>query len=312
MTKDKAFYRSFFSLCIVLMLQNIVVISVNLADNIMLGGFSETALAGAAAVNQIQFVFQQLLSATGEGIVIFGSQYWGKHQHEPVKKITATALHTGLALAVILFVMVSVMPYRMVGMFTENEAIVAEGVKYILIMRFSYLFFAVTMVMQAALRCAEMVRISLYLSIMTFFVNCGINSVLIYGRFGAPRMGIQGAAIGTLTARILECVVILCYAANRSHAITFRGRDFLEESSVLRKDYYKKVAPMMVVQGLWGLNNAFQTMILGHMSDSAIAASSVSSTLFLLVKSMAVGAASSASVIVGKTIGAGKIDTVKE
>lgn len=312
MTKEKEFYRSFFSLCIVLMLQNIVVISVNLADNIMLGGFSETALSGAAAVNQIQFVFQQLVTAVGEGIVIFGSQYWGKRQQDPVKKITATALHTGLFIAILLFTLVSLMPYRMVGMFTENEAIIAEGVKYIRIMRFSYVFFAVTIVMQAALRCAAMVRISLYLSVMTFFVNCGINSVLIYGRFGAPRLGIQGAAIGTLTARILECIVILCYAANRSHKITFKGRDLWYESRILRMDYYKIVAPMMVVQGLWGLNNAFQTMILGHMSDSAIAASSVSSTLFLVMKSMAVGAASSASVIIGKTIGEGRIDTVKE
>lgn len=311
-TKDKEFYHSFFSLCIVLMLQNIVVISVNLADNIMLGSYSEISLSGAAAVNQIQFVFQQILSAIGEGVVIFGSQYWGKHQQDPVKKITASALRIGLLLAIVLFVLVSLFPYRVIGLFTENEAIVEEGVKYILIMRFSYIFFAVTMVMQAALRCAEMVRISLYLSVMTFFVNCGINSVLIYGRFGAPRLGIQGAAIGTLTARILEFIVILTYAANKSHKITYKGRELLLENKVLRMDYLKIVAPMVVVQGLWGLNNALQTMILGHMSDYAIAASSVSATLYLLLKSMAVGTASSASVIIGKTIGEGRIRTVKE
>ena len=103
MIKERKFYKSFFSLCIVLMLQNIIVISINLADNIMLGSYNETALSGAATVNQIQFVFQQLLTAAGEGIVILGSQYWGKGHGDSVKKITVTALRTGLLFAIILF-----------------------------------------------------------------------------------------------------------------------------------------------------------------------------------------------------------------
>ena len=311
-TKDKQFYRSFFSVCIVLMLQNIIVISVNLADNIMLGGYSESALSGAAAVNQIQFVFQQLLTAAGEGVVIIGSQYWGKRQPDAVKKIMATALRTGLVFGGILFLLVSLFPFQAIGLFTENQAIVREGVRYLQIIRFTYLFFAVTMIVEAALRCAEMVKISLWLSVMTFFVNCGINYVLIYGRFGAPELGIQGAAIGTLTARILECVVVLLYAGKRTHGLYFRLAELFRESRQLRRDYFATVISMMVVQGLWGLNNALQTMILGHLSDSAIAAGSISSTLYLLLKSMSVGAASAAAIIVGQTVGAGKYEKVKE
>lgn len=308
----KEFYRTFFSLSIVLMLQNIVVISINLADNIMLGGYSETALSGAAAVNQIQFVFQQLVMAAGEGIVMIGSQYWGRNQGGPVKKITVTALRTGLAFAVLLFAAVSLFPHHILKLFTDNESIIAEGMQYLNIIRFTYLFFAVTTVMEAALRCAEMVRIALYMSVMTFFVNCGINYVLIYGRFGAPQLGIRGAAVGTLTARILECLVVLAYAAGKTHRLTFRPGDLRHENRSLRADYFRTVWIMLVVQGLWGLNNAVQTMILGHMSDNAIAASSISSTLFLLLKSMAVGASSAASVIIGQTIGKGKISLVKE
>ena len=76
-----------------LVLQNVVTLSVNLADNMMLGSYSETALSGVAAVNQIQFIYQQLLMALGDGLVIFCSQYWGKRQTEPMKKISATAMH---------------------------------------------------------------------------------------------------------------------------------------------------------------------------------------------------------------------------
>ena len=105
--KNKTFYRNFFSIYIALVLQNVVTLSVNLADNMMLGAYSETSLAGVAAVNQIQFVYQQFLLALGDGLVIFCSQYWGKRQTAPMKKIAATAMHAGLLIAIALFVLVS-------------------------------------------------------------------------------------------------------------------------------------------------------------------------------------------------------------
>ena len=94
---------NFYSIYIPLVLQNIITLSVNLADNIMLGAYSETALAGVAAVNQIQFVYQQLIMALGDGLVMFGSQYWGRGQVQPIKKITASAMYGAAALAAVLF-----------------------------------------------------------------------------------------------------------------------------------------------------------------------------------------------------------------
>lgn len=92
-----------------LVLQNVVTLSVNLADNIMLGAFSETALSGVTTVNQVQFVFQQLLMALGDGLVIFGSQYWGKKETEPVRKIGAWAMRTGFFIALVLFIRIPVL-----------------------------------------------------------------------------------------------------------------------------------------------------------------------------------------------------------
>lgn len=103
------FYRNFLKLCSMLVLQNVVTLSVNLADNIMLGAFSETALSGVTTVNQVQFVFQQLLMALGDGLVIFGSQYWGKKETEPVRKIGAWAMRTGFFIALVLFIRIPVL-----------------------------------------------------------------------------------------------------------------------------------------------------------------------------------------------------------
>lgn len=310
--ENRSFYKNFFAIYIALVLQNVVTLSVNLADNIMLGAYSETSLAGVAAVNQIQFVFQQLVMALGDGLVIFCSQYWGKRKTAPMKKIAATAMYAALIIAVILFGMVSIFPNRAVGIFTTDRPIIAEGVKYLNIIRFTYLFFAVTQLLLAALRSAETVKIAFQLSVLTFFVNCGINYILIFGNFGAPRMGVEGAAIGTLIARVTECGVLITYIAKKEKNLNLRFKDYLQFDRNLSKDYFKVVTPMLVVQGLWGLNTALQTVILGHMTASAIAANSAASTLFLMVKSTAVGASSTASVVIGKTIGTGDIAKVKE
>ena len=139
--KDREFYKSFFRLYVVLVLQNIVTLSVNLADNIMLGSYGEISLSGVTSVNQIQFLYQQLLIAFGDGMVIFCSQYWGKKQFAPMKKIIALAMHFGIAVAVILFAVISVFPEQAMLCFTSDRQIIEEGVRYLHTIRFTYLFF---------------------------------------------------------------------------------------------------------------------------------------------------------------------------
>jgi len=311
LNQQKGFYKNFFNIYVALVLQNIITISVNLADNVMLGAYSETALSGAAAVNQIQFVYQQLLLALGDGLVIFCSQYWGKKQTGPMKKIAAIAMYAAIFIAVVLFGLVSLFPYQAVGIFTTDGPIIEAGVSYLNVIRFTYLFFAITQILLATMRSVETVKIAFQLSVMTFFVNCGINYVLIFGHFGAPELGIVGAAIGTLTARIMEIIVLIFYIKKKDKKLQIRLSDYFSLDKQLAKDYTKITAPMVFTQGLWGVNTALQTAILGHMTATAIAANSAASTLFLLMKSTAVGAASTASIIIGKAIGVGDIEQVK-
>lgn len=305
------FYKNFFSIYITLVLQNVITLSVNLADNLMLGSYSETALAGVAAVNQIQFVYQQIILALGDGLVIFCSQYWGKRRIDSMKKISSAAMRAALVAAVVLFAAVSIFPYEAVRIFTEDVPIIEEGVGYLGIVRFTYLFFAVTQILLASMRSVESVKLAFRLSVMTLLVNCGINYGLIFGHFGAPCMGAQGAAVGTLVARVLECVVLIWYVIKKDEKLRLRLKDYLSTDKVLVWDYIKIVVPILIVQGLWGVNTALQTVILGHMTAAAIAANSAAATLFLVVKSAAVGASSTASVLIGKTIGTGDMGLVK-
>ena len=312
MIKEKRFYIQFFSMLIVLILQNVITLSVNLADNIMLGGYSEQALAGVAAVNQIQFIYQQLLMAAGEGIVILGAQYFGKNQIQPVRTIASIAMHFGIALGIGLFILVSLFPHALVQVFTTDEAIIVQGVSYLKVIRFTYLFFAMTQLLLAALRSTGTVEIALGLSLWALACNCTINYTLIYGHFGFPRMGAVGAAIGTLVSRITELLILIFYIARKEKILHLSPSMYMKTDRLLRKDYFKVIYPILIGNGLWGLNNAAQNAILGHMSSRAIAANSVASTMFLMVKSMAVGDGATASFFVGKTIGEGNARRLKE
>lgn len=304
-TKDRSFYRTFVRLALALMVQQAVVLSVNLADNVMLGSYSETALAGVAAVNQIQFVLQQLVFGFSNGMIVLASQYWGRKQTGPIRRLTAIAFWGALLVAAALFALASLFPRHLVQLFTDDPAIVAQGCAYLSIVRFSYLFFAATTVLLGSLRAVERVRIALVVSLVALVVNCSINFVLICGRFGLPELGVRGAAIGTLTARVLECAIVSVYALAADGRLRLRPADLLRLDRMLLGDYVRVSLPVVVTSALWGLNTAMQTVILGHMSSGAIAAHAISSTIFLFLKVTSVGAASAASVIIGKAVGEG-------
>ena len=302
-TKDKEFYKSFLILCITLMLEQAVILSVNLADNIMLGNYSESALSGVAAVNQIQFVLQQIVYGISNGVIVLGCQYFGQGKREPVKKLALTGFYAEMFVAFALFAAVAMYPHYALKIFTNDTDVINEGVKYIDIIKFTYPVFACTAIMLASLRIMQCVKIALVVSVISLCVNCCVNYILIFGNFGMPEMGVRGAAIGTLTARILECIIVFSFIKFKYRRVKIRK--YLKPDKNLAKDYFKVCIPIVLSSLMWGVSNAVQTVILGHMDTSAMAAYSISSTLFLLLKVTSVGAASAASVLIGQEIGRG-------
>ena len=163
----------------------------------------------------------------------------------------------------------------------------------------------------AALRCIETVRISFITSIISLFVNVMINYVLIYGNFGMPRMGIMGAAIGTLIARILELLIVLSYMVFRDKKLSLFRTNFLKKDKQLRRDYSKVAFPIILSQVLWAVSVPMQTAILGRLSTDAIAANSVATTFYSYLKVFVVAMSSASSVLIGTAIGRGDMGEIK-
>lgn len=316
-TRDKSFYKNFFSLMAILALQNMIVLSVNLLDNLMIGNYSEDALAGVATVNQIQFIFQQVLMGSGDALVVMGSQYWGQGRISPIKRLFNGGLMLALGFGIILFTFASFIPEQMVSIFTTDAAHIQYGAEYINVIRFTYLIFPISSILLSSLKSVETVKIAFVTSIVCLFVNAGINYTLIYGHFGFPQLGVTGAAIGTLVARIVELCIILVFVFKIDKKLSYKPRDFITFDKKLLLDYFKNCVSFVVVAVLFGLSTALQTVILGHIdltnvSGDPIAANSISSTMYMMLKVAAIGASNAAAIIIGKTIGQNNIGKVKE
>ena len=311
-TKDKAFYRTFWGMTLVVALQNLVAFSVNMTDNIMLGNYSQEALSGAAIVNQIFFVVQQITFGIGNAMVMLGSQYWGRKKTGPICEITGIALKIGFIFSAIIVLACSFFPVEFLRLFTNSTPIIQEGCDYLYLMQWTFVLFIFSSILMSTLRSVETVKISFYISVMSLIVNAGINYTLIFGNFGFPQMGITGAAVGTLAARILELAVIVFYLFKLDTKIRiFTYGNIFKSSAVLKKDFYKVLIPIIINQTLWAVSIPIQTAILGHLSDDAIAANSISSTFFQYLKVIVIALSSASSVLIGIAIGRGDMARVR-
>ncbi|MBQ6239520.1 MAG: MATE family efflux transporter [Firmicutes bacterium] len=306
MIKDKSFYAAFFKMALVLILQQVITLSVNLADNIMIGAYSEAALAGIAAVNQVHFLFQQSTICFGSGIVILGSQYYGKNNLAPVKQLISLGMWCGVGLSFLFLGATLLFPEPIVRIYVKDEPIIAEGLEYLRIVRYTYLPFIITQILIATLRGTGDVKIVVPLSLSALGINVLANYALIYGRLGFPEMGSAGAALATLIARIAELAILIVYLSRRNR-LGLRLRDFFRKITDTRlvKDYFRVIFPIFVNGFLWGMNTSCQNSILGHMTATAIAANSVSSALYMVLKSVPKGTQLAAEFFIGKAIGEG-------
>ena len=312
-TEERSFYKTFISLWGVLVLNNVIVLGVNLADNIMLGAYSEPALSGAAACNQLQFIFQQVIFGLGNTAVLLGSQYWGEKKLKPIKSLAASALICGVLFSLLLFILTSAFPYQTVGIFTKSEIIKQQGVEYLSVIKYTYPVFAVTNILLACLRSVESVKIGFRVSVVTLIVNISLNYVLIFGKLGFEPMGAKGAATATLISRIAELLFVIIHIMFIEKNLMLSFGDMVKTDLPLFKKYALSSVPFVLTDGLFGVSTALQTVILGHMSDAAIAANSVSTTLYQVLKVAAIGSSAASAVIIGKSIGQGKsLDKIKE
>jgi len=309
--KRREMLREFYPLLTAVALQQILALTVNLVDNFMLGTYSELAMSGASLVNQIQFMMQQLTAGVGAGVAVLGAQYWGKREIEPIKKIMSVGLRFGLGAGLLFSLVTRFFPAQVIGLLADDAAIIAASVEYLDVMCWTFLIYGVSAVLMYSLQSVQTAFIGMVMSGSTILINMALNYTLIYGNFGAPELGIRGAAYATLTSRIVELLLVVCYILFRDRKLRIRVRDMIAFDFSYLKDYIRVSLPVMMSGILWGVAQTAQTAILGHISPETIAANSISSVIFQLFAAYGMACANAASVMIGKTVGEGRTDLVR-
>ncbi len=307
MLRDRIFLQKAVMIALPVALQGMLNTIVNLVDTMMIGQLGETTIAAVGLANKVFFVFSLLVFGVSSGSGVLAAQYWGNHDIKNIRKVTGLSLIIALAGA-LLFVVPSVLrPSAVMRIFTDSEGAIRIGAVYLAIAALSYPFTAVTNIYVAMLRAVGQVKAPVIISCMTILVNITLNYVLIFGHFGAPQMGAAGAAVATLTARMVESAAILGVTYLTRMPIAGNMRELFGYNAAFIRQFLGTASPVIANEFIWGLGTTMYSLAYGRMGDNAVASITIATTIQDIVVVLFQGLSAATAVILGNEMGAGKL-----
>ena len=265
MLNKKDFLKYASTLAFPIMLQNLIGTLVNIADTVMLGYVSQTAMSASSLANQYTFILFCLYYGMATGTSVLCAQYWGKGDKKTVEKILGLAERISLIISLIFFVISFTMPTAIMKIFTNSPETIAAGSEYLKVISFSFVFMGFSQIFMSALRSIGKIMLPSVTYIVSLCVNVFCNATFIFGLFGLPKLGVTGVALGTVIARISEVLICLIYSL-RSSDVRFRIKYFFAKSDILLQDFIKIATPAVINDVVWSFANSAFAAILGHIT----------------------------------------------
>lgn len=306
--KDKKFYKMLLAICIPIALQNLITQATSFADTIMLGiaDSQGTLLSASSLANNPFFILTLVCFGIASGSAILSSQYWGKNDIPAIRTIISMIVKLSTVIGFVFGAVVILFPEAVMSLFSRNEVMISAGADYLRIIGFAYPFFAFGNTLICAIRGVEIVKISVVVNLSGLVTNVLLNWVLIFGRLGAPAMGIKGAATATLIARLVEFAVTVIYVFGIDKKLGMKLKHMLSFNGTLARDLIKYSTPVVINEIFWSLAISMQAAILGHIEYSAgdpVSANTIASMIYQLAAVVISGVANASAVVVGKAIG---------
>lgn len=301
------FYRNLWKLTLPIVLQNLITTSLGFADTFMVGLLGNAEMAAVTAANVPIFITQCMIFGFQSGMTVLVSQYWGKCDTDNISRCTGVTLYAVTAISTLVALTTFFFPTQVLHLITPNEELVVLGAPYIRIVGFSYIFNGISSVYAGVQRSTEYPAFGTILFAVSMCVNTFLNYVLIFGKFGAPAMGVTGAAVATLISRIVEFFIAVAFALLNKR-LPLRWSCVFRPSREIFRSFIKYSTPVICNETLWSLGTSALTVVMGHMANSQdmLAAYSLVGSIDKLSTVVCFGISASAAVIVGKEIGMGK------
>ena len=304
--REPGFYRHTWMLALPIILQNLITTSLGFVDTFMVGLLGQPELSAVTAANTPIFLVQIIIFGLLSGLSVLVSQYWGKHDTEAINRCMGIALYTGVSLAALIALALFLAPRQVMALVTDNALLIRLGAPYLRIVGISYVFNTASSVYVGVQRSTENPAMGLTVFTISMVLNTFLNYVLIFGKFGAPALGITGAALATLTARVVEFAVTFGYAL-RDRRVPLAPAALLHPGTAFVGDFLKYSTPVLVNDSLWGLGTTLITAVIGHMaiSEEMLAAYAIMGNIEKFSTVACYGISGASAVIVGKRIGQG-------
>ena len=319
-----AFYKSVFKLALPIALQSLISIGVNMLDTIMVGSLGETALSATSLANSFITIYHIFCMGLGMGASVLVSRYWGmkkvalekiqlngsaskdlENASRALKQTVTLMLRITVSFAAIFALLTIFVPEIIMKTYTTDEAIIAEGCVYFKYSIITYFFLGLSLVTTIVLRSVGQVKLPLFVSIAAFFVNLIANYAFIFGKLGAPRMEVAGAAFATLIARIFETVVILGFLFIKDKRINYKIRDIFIKTKSLFAEYVKISIPVLISDAILAFGNNAIAMVIGHLGAAFVAANAITNVTQQLSTVFVQGVSQAGAIVTGQTLGTG-------
>ena len=310
-SKEKNFYKLILSIALPIALQNLITFAVSMIDT-MLGSLGEVQLSAASIGNNLFFILMILIFGLAGGSNILISQYWGKGDVKTIHKILSIMYRGCIIIAAIFIAIATIFPVSFMKIYTTDARVIQEGATYLRVVAIGYIFYAITNATIMMLRSVKTVKISLVVYSASLIVNAFFNYILIFGRFGAPALGVKGAAIATVIARITEFTIVLIFMVKFENKISLKARHLFKVDKLILKDFLTNCTPVLFNEFLWSTGSTMISIIIGRLGTETVAANSISNVVFQFVTVFIFGLSNATAVIIGNTIGEGRNEKAKE
>ncbi len=310
MKKQKTFNWGYFIrhiaiIAIPVAFQNLLTTTGSMVDTMMLASLGENTVGAVGLCAQFSsLMFAGYWGFVGGGMMFF-SQYWGAGDEDGITRSYGLTLSFMMTVGITFACLAIFAPGLIMSIYTDKTNIQQIGISYLRIVGFAYPLQIIAMAMSALLRSIEQVKIPLYGGIAAVFSNCFFNYLLIFGKCGLPKMGAAGAALGTVLAGIVNLLVLLFFILKNKLPFLLSFSKHFRWNRLFVRKYLEKCFPILCNEVMIGVGNMLINIVLGHQSESAIAAVAVFRTLEGLVIGFFSGFSNAATVLVGKEVGAG-------
>ncbi len=293
-------------------MQNIISFGISMMDTIMVGSLGDAALSATNLGGQPYFVFMVFNFGLASGGSVLISQYWGKGNVDAVRRVFGISMRCITVVALVFTTICALFPEFILSLFSSEREVITLGASYLRVVAFSYFFNGFASCYLMSLRAVENVKLSTFVYLVSFFVNVIFNYLLIFGKFGFPQLGVEGAAWGTLIARISEFIITLSYMLFAEKKVRFRLRELFKGEPELRPDYLRHSLPVVGNELIWSLATVSQAAIIGQIGSTFVAANSIACVVQQLAMVFMFGVGNGSAVVVGKAIGEGKTEYVRD